>query len=196
MEGGYAVLGSGWVFRFPVNLDRRGPAEPSPACAVSSRDVSHQNFESYKPEVQELVCAADRLGSLMQYETPGFLPNKRIHRGASEPPEQEALPARGRGPLSPGVPQKRLYRPRAKSPRDRGGNGQIPSPGSRGARAPRPGSRAVAVASLWAGGGVRARCSGGVSAGRRQLRPGVLRQSSFRCSRGDSHVLAPLSCQH
>ena len=41
----------------------------------------HQNFESYKPEVQELICVADRLGSLMQYETPGFLPNKRIHRG-------------------------------------------------------------------------------------------------------------------
>lgn len=48
---------------------------------VSSRDVLHQNFESYKPEVQELICVADRLGSLMQYETPGFLPNKRIHRG-------------------------------------------------------------------------------------------------------------------
>ncbi|XP_064450709.1 tetratricopeptide repeat protein 13 isoform X6 [Mirounga angustirostris] len=44
------------------------------------RDVLHQNFESYKPEVQELICVADRLGSLMQYETPGFLPNKRIHR--------------------------------------------------------------------------------------------------------------------
>lgn len=48
---------------------------------ISSRDVLHQNFESYKPEVQELICVADRLGSLMQYETPGFLPNKRIHRG-------------------------------------------------------------------------------------------------------------------
>lgn len=40
-----------------------------------------QNFESYKPEVQELICVADHLGSLMQYDTPGFLPNKRIHRG-------------------------------------------------------------------------------------------------------------------
>ena len=47
----------------------------------SLRDVLLQNFESYKPEVQELVCVADRLGSLMQYETPGFLSNKRIHRG-------------------------------------------------------------------------------------------------------------------
>lgn len=50
------------------------------AC-VSRRDVLHQSFEGYKAEVQELICAADRLGSLMQYETPGFLPNKRIHRG-------------------------------------------------------------------------------------------------------------------
>lgn len=51
---------------------------------VSCRDVLHQNFEGYKPEVQELICVADRLGSLMQYETPGFLPNKRIHRGILE----------------------------------------------------------------------------------------------------------------
>ena len=46
----------------------------------------HQNFEGYKPEVQELICVADRLGSLMQYETPGFLPNKRIHRGIHSGP--------------------------------------------------------------------------------------------------------------
>jgi hypothetical protein len=51
---------------------------------ISCRDVLHQNFEGYKPEVQELICVADRLGSLMQYETPGFLPNKRIHRGILE----------------------------------------------------------------------------------------------------------------
>lgn len=53
-------------------------------CNVFSRDVLHHNFENYKPEVQELICVADRLGSLMQYETPGFLPNKRIHRGILE----------------------------------------------------------------------------------------------------------------
>lgn len=47
----------------------------------SVRDVLFQNFESYKPDVQELICVADHLGSMMQYETPGFLPNKRIHRG-------------------------------------------------------------------------------------------------------------------
>ncbi|NXG28045.1 TTC13 protein, partial [Dromaius novaehollandiae] len=44
------------------------------------KDVLFQNFESYKPDVQELICVADHLGSMMQYETPGFLPNKRIHR--------------------------------------------------------------------------------------------------------------------
>lgn len=47
----------------------------------SVRDVLFQNFETYKPDVQELICVADHLGSMMQYETPGFLPNKRIHRG-------------------------------------------------------------------------------------------------------------------
>ncbi|XP_045717131.1 tetratricopeptide repeat protein 13 isoform X6 [Phyllostomus hastatus] len=54
--------------------------EEQPGLQPHIRDVLHQNFESYKPEVQELICVADRLGSLMQYETPGFLPNKRIHR--------------------------------------------------------------------------------------------------------------------
>ncbi|XP_054432710.1 tetratricopeptide repeat protein 13 isoform X3 [Pteronotus mesoamericanus] len=54
--------------------------EEQPGLQPHIRDVLHQNFESYQPEVQELICVADRLGSLMQYETPGFLPNKRIHR--------------------------------------------------------------------------------------------------------------------
>ncbi|KAM5301126.1 tetratricopeptide repeat protein 13 isoform 2-T2 [Glossophaga mutica] len=54
--------------------------EEQPGLQPHIGDVLHQNFESYKPEVQELICVADRLGSLMQYETPGFLPNKRIHR--------------------------------------------------------------------------------------------------------------------
>ncbi|XP_036992628.1 tetratricopeptide repeat protein 13 isoform X2 [Artibeus jamaicensis] len=54
--------------------------EEQPGLQPHIKDVLHQNFESYKPEVQELICVADRLGSLMQYETPGFLPNKRIHR--------------------------------------------------------------------------------------------------------------------
>ncbi|XP_019612919.2 tetratricopeptide repeat protein 13 isoform X5 [Rhinolophus sinicus] len=54
--------------------------EEQPGLQPHIKDVLHQNFESYKPEVQDLICVADRLGSLMQYETPGFLPNKRIHR--------------------------------------------------------------------------------------------------------------------
>ncbi|XP_036731613.2 tetratricopeptide repeat protein 13 isoform X2 [Manis pentadactyla] len=54
--------------------------EEQPGLQPHIKDVLHQNFENYKPEVQELICVADRMGSLMQYETPGFLPNKRIHR--------------------------------------------------------------------------------------------------------------------
>ncbi|KAM8818485.1 tetratricopeptide repeat protein 13 isoform 3-T3 [Rhynchonycteris naso] len=54
--------------------------EEQPGLQPHVKDVLHQKFESYKSEVQELICVADRLGSLMQYETPGFLPNKRIHR--------------------------------------------------------------------------------------------------------------------
>ncbi|XP_077879161.1 tetratricopeptide repeat protein 13 isoform X6 [Ictidomys tridecemlineatus] len=54
--------------------------EEQPGLQPHIKDVLHQSFESYKPGVQELICVADRLGSLMQYETPGFLPNKRIHR--------------------------------------------------------------------------------------------------------------------
>ena len=45
------------------------------------RDVLPQHFESYSNEVQKLICTADHLGALMQYNTPGFLPNRRIHRG-------------------------------------------------------------------------------------------------------------------
>lgn len=91
-EGGRA---GGFLGGLP---DEAGPPaargrSPHRTRAVSSRDVSHQNFESYKPEVQELICVADRLGSLMQYETPGFLPNKRIHRGASAPPGMGRPPA-------------------------------------------------------------------------------------------------------
>lgn len=51
-------------------------------CAsVSLRDVLPQDFDSYSPEVQKLICTADHLGTLMQYNTSGFLSNQRIHRG-------------------------------------------------------------------------------------------------------------------
>lgn len=49
--------------------------------SLSCRDVLPQNFDSYSAEVQKLICTADHLGALMQYDTLGFLPNLRIHRG-------------------------------------------------------------------------------------------------------------------
>lgn len=45
------------------------------------RDVLPQDFDSYSPEVQKLICTADHLGTLMQYNTSGFLSNQRVHRG-------------------------------------------------------------------------------------------------------------------
>ncbi|KAL1784780.1 tetratricopeptide repeat protein 13 isoform X4 [Sigmodon hispidus] len=66
-----------WAKNLPFLIDGY---EEQPGLQPHIKDVIHQNFEGYKPEVQELICVADRLGSLMQYETPGFLPNKRIHR--------------------------------------------------------------------------------------------------------------------
>ncbi|XP_005539850.3 tetratricopeptide repeat protein 13 isoform X2 [Macaca nemestrina] len=66
-----------WAKNLPFLIE---DYEEQPGLQPHIKDVLHQNFESYKPEVQELICVADRLGSLMQYETPGFLPNKRIHR--------------------------------------------------------------------------------------------------------------------
>ncbi|XP_040098707.1 tetratricopeptide repeat protein 13 isoform X2 [Oryx dammah] len=66
-----------WAKNLPFLIE---DYEEQPGLQPHIKDVLHQNFESYKSEVQELICVADRLGSLMQYETPGFLPNKRIHR--------------------------------------------------------------------------------------------------------------------
>ncbi|XP_039384493.1 tetratricopeptide repeat protein 13 isoform X2 [Mauremys reevesii] len=66
-----------WAKNLPFLIE---DYEEQPGLQPHIKDVLFQNFESYKPAVQELVCVADHLGSLMQYETPGFLPNKRIHR--------------------------------------------------------------------------------------------------------------------
>ncbi|XP_045153783.1 tetratricopeptide repeat protein 13 isoform X2 [Echinops telfairi] len=66
-----------WAKNLPFLIE---DYEEQPGLQPHIRDVLHQNFESYKLDIQELICVADRLGSLMQYETPGFLPNKRIHR--------------------------------------------------------------------------------------------------------------------
>ncbi|XP_069462994.1 tetratricopeptide repeat protein 13 isoform X3 [Ambystoma mexicanum] len=66
-----------WAKNLPFLIEEY---EEQPGLQPHIKDVLHQNFESYKPEVQELVCVADRQGALMEYETPGFLPNRRIQR--------------------------------------------------------------------------------------------------------------------
>ncbi|XP_030354903.1 tetratricopeptide repeat protein 13 isoform X6 [Strigops habroptila] len=66
-----------WAKNLPFLIENY---EEQPGLQPHIKDVLFQNFESYKPDVQELICVADHLGSMMQYETPGFLPNKRIHR--------------------------------------------------------------------------------------------------------------------
>ncbi|KAG8444199.1 hypothetical protein GDO86_009401 [Hymenochirus boettgeri] len=66
-----------WAKNLPFLIE---DYEEQPGLQPHIKDVLPQNFESYRPEIQELVCIADTLGSLMQYETYGFLPNKRIHR--------------------------------------------------------------------------------------------------------------------
>ncbi|OCT77871.1 tetratricopeptide repeat protein 13 [Xenopus laevis] len=66
-----------WAKNLPFLIE---DYEEQPGLQPHIKDVLPQNFESYKPEIQELVCVADSLGSLMQYETYGFLPNRRIHR--------------------------------------------------------------------------------------------------------------------
>ncbi|XP_062857899.1 tetratricopeptide repeat protein 13 isoform X2 [Trichomycterus rosablanca] len=54
--------------------------EEQPGLQPHIKDVLPQDFDSYSPEVQKLICTADHLGTLMQYNTSGFLPNLRIHR--------------------------------------------------------------------------------------------------------------------
>ncbi|XP_040206772.1 tetratricopeptide repeat protein 13 isoform X1 [Rana temporaria] len=66
-----------WAKNLPFLIE---DYEEQPGLQPHIKDVLPHNFESYKPEIQELVCVADRLGALMQYETLGFLPNRRIHR--------------------------------------------------------------------------------------------------------------------
>ncbi|XP_021504236.1 tetratricopeptide repeat protein 13 isoform X5 [Meriones unguiculatus] len=66
-----------WAKNLPFLIDGY---EEQPGLQPHIKDVLPQSLEGYKAEVQELICVADRLGSLMQYETPGFLPNKRVHR--------------------------------------------------------------------------------------------------------------------
>ncbi|XP_044276724.1 tetratricopeptide repeat protein 13 isoform X3 [Varanus komodoensis] len=66
-----------WAKNLPFLIE---DYEEQPGLQPHIKDVLFQTFEKYKPDIQEIICIADHLGSLMQYETPGFLPNKRIHR--------------------------------------------------------------------------------------------------------------------
>ncbi|KAK6297399.1 hypothetical protein J4Q44_G00319820 [Coregonus suidteri] len=66
-----------WAKHLPFLIE---DYEEQPGLQPHIKDVLPQNFESYNTEVQKLICAADHLGALMQYDTPGFLPNRRIHR--------------------------------------------------------------------------------------------------------------------
>ncbi|XP_062831839.1 tetratricopeptide repeat protein 13 isoform X2 [Anolis carolinensis] len=66
-----------WAKNLPFLIE---DYEEQPGLQPHIKDVVLQKFENYKPEMQEMICIADHLGSLTQYEMPGFLPNKRIHR--------------------------------------------------------------------------------------------------------------------
>lgn len=68
---------------FIVKLKKEGLYNITLFFFVMFRDVLPQIFESYSADVQKLICTADHLGALMQYDTLGFLPNLRIHRGQS-----------------------------------------------------------------------------------------------------------------
>uniref|UniRef100_A0A8C3AZ90 Tetratricopeptide repeat domain 13 n=1 Tax=Cyclopterus lumpus TaxID=8103 RepID=A0A8C3AZ90_CYCLU len=66
-----------WAKNLPFLIE---DYEEQPGLQPHIKDVLPQNFDSYSSEVQKLICSADHLGALMQYDTPGFLPNRRIHR--------------------------------------------------------------------------------------------------------------------
>ncbi|MEQ2165018.1 hypothetical protein GOODEAATRI_012639 [Goodea atripinnis] len=68
-----------WAKNLPFLIE---DYEEQPGLQPHIKDVLPQNFDSYSTEVQKLICTADHLGALMQYDTPGFLPNRRIHRGS------------------------------------------------------------------------------------------------------------------
>uniref|UniRef100_A0A3B4D3K0 Tetratricopeptide repeat domain 13 n=1 Tax=Pygocentrus nattereri TaxID=42514 RepID=A0A3B4D3K0_PYGNA len=66
-----------WAKNLPFLIE---DYEEQPGLQPHIKDVLPQDFESYSPDVQKLICTADHLGSLMQYNTSGFLPNLRIQR--------------------------------------------------------------------------------------------------------------------
>ncbi|XP_026525261.1 tetratricopeptide repeat protein 13 isoform X3 [Notechis scutatus] len=72
-----------WVKNLPFLIE---DYEEQPGLQPNIKDVQLHKFENYKSSVQEMICVANHLGSLMQYETVGFLPNKRMHRADPDQP--------------------------------------------------------------------------------------------------------------
>ncbi|XP_026560952.1 tetratricopeptide repeat protein 13 isoform X3 [Pseudonaja textilis] len=72
-----------WVKNLPFLIE---DYEEQPGLQPNIKDVQRHKFENYKSSVQEMICVANHLGSLMQYETVGFLPNKRMHRADPDQP--------------------------------------------------------------------------------------------------------------
>ncbi|XP_066548672.1 tetratricopeptide repeat protein 13 isoform X1 [Amia ocellicauda] len=66
-----------WAKNLPFLIE---DYEEQPGLQPHIKDVIPQNFESYSSEVQKLICTADHLGAFMQFNTPGFLPSRRVHR--------------------------------------------------------------------------------------------------------------------
>ncbi|MCJ8749937.1 hypothetical protein PDJAM_G00193310 [Pangasius djambal] len=66
-----------WAKNLPFLIE---DYEEQPGLQPHIKDVLPQDFDSYSPEVQKLICTADHLGTLMQYNTSGFLSNQRIQR--------------------------------------------------------------------------------------------------------------------
>ncbi|XP_043076203.1 tetratricopeptide repeat protein 13 isoform X2 [Puntigrus tetrazona] len=66
-----------WAKNLPFLIE---DYEEQPGLQPHIKDVLPQNFDSYSAEVQKLICTADHIGALMQYDTSGFLSNLRIHR--------------------------------------------------------------------------------------------------------------------
>ncbi|XP_060769906.1 tetratricopeptide repeat protein 13 isoform X2 [Neoarius graeffei] len=66
-----------WAKNLPFLIE---DYEEQPGLQPHIKDVLPQDFDSYSPEVQKLICTADHLGMLMQYNTSGFLSNQRVHR--------------------------------------------------------------------------------------------------------------------
>nr|XP_006819295.1 PREDICTED: tetratricopeptide repeat protein 13-like [Saccoglossus kowalevskii] len=53
--------------------------EEQPGLSPEINDVEVLDFDDLPADVQNLICTASSVGSMMQYEADGFLPNVRVH---------------------------------------------------------------------------------------------------------------------